>query len=121
MKKASKEQILDENCLAAALHFKVIIRLKEINLTESYLTDKLAMCTCRNKSWWAAKIDNLKYVVSNGSYGLPGTPSARDLISIGISKWHNSPAEAEQAIIRSLKPTIEGCWVSWLLGVTLKK
>lgn len=121
MAKASPEQIFDENCLAAALHFKVISRLKEMNLTESYLTDKLAMCTGRNKSWWAAKIDNLKYVASEGSHGLPGTPSSRDSISLAVAKWHKSPAEADKAIIRCLKPTMEGCWVSWLLGITLKK
>jgi hypothetical protein len=117
MSKAPEAQIIDENCLAAALHFAVITRLKEMRVTESYLTAKLAGCTVRNVGWWAAKIDNLKFVVSEGRIGLPGTESSRLLIQKGIALWQTNPAEARLAIARTLKPNMEGHWVGWLVGV----
>ena len=117
MSKAPEAQIIDENCLAAALHFAVIVRLKELKVSESYLTSKLAACTVRNAGWWAAKIDNLKFVVSGGRIGLPGTEPSRLLIQKGIGLWQTNPAEAKLAIARTLKPNIEGCWVGWLIGV----
>ncbi len=117
MAKASEEQIIEENCLAAALHFTVIVRLKEMKLSESYLTARLAECTSRNAGWWAAKIDNLKFVVSGGRIGLPGTEPSRLLIQKGILLWQTDPAEAHKVIARTLKPNIEGCWVGWLVGV----
>ena len=117
MAKASEVQIIEENCLAAALHFMVIVRLKEMKLQESYLTAKLAMCTARNDGWWAAKIDNLKFVVSDGKVGLPGTEPSRALIQKGVTIWQTNPAEARLAIARTLKPNMEGCWIGWLIGV----
>lgn len=117
MAKASEEQIIEENCLAAALHFSVIVRLKQLRLQESYLTTKLAVCTARNAGWWAAKIDNLKFVVSGGRIGLPGAEPSRVLIQKGIDLWQTSPAQARLVIARTLKPNIEGLWVGWLVGV----
>ncbi len=117
MAKASEAQIIEENCLAAALHFMVVARLKEMKLQESYLTAKLEACTVRNAGWWAAKIDNLKFVVSDGRVGLPGTESSRDLIRKGLAIWQTNPAEARLAIARTLKPNMEGLWVGWLVGV----
>lgn len=115
--KASENQIIEENCLAAALHFSVIVRMKELKLKESYLTQKLALCTARNAGWWAAKIDNLKYVVSDGRVGLPGTESSRALIRKGIMVWQENPGEARLVISRTLKPNMEGFWVGWLVGI----
>ncbi len=117
MPKASERQIIEENCRAAALHFGVVIRLKDLKLKESYLADKLAAGTVRNAGWWAAKIDNLKFVVSDGRIGLPGTEPSRLLIRKGIALWQTNPAEAKLAIARTLKPNMEGCWVGWLIGV----
>jgi hypothetical protein len=117
MPKATEAQIVDENCLAAALHFAVIVRLKTLRVSESYLTAKLAVCTVRNAGWWAAKIDNLKFVVSDGRIGLPGTEPSRLLIQKGIALWQTNPAEAKLAIARTLRPNMEGCWVGWLIGV----
>jgi hypothetical protein len=117
MAKASEEQIIEENCLAAALHFSVIMRLRELKLPESYLTAKLALCTARNAGWWAAKIDNLKFVVSDGQMGLPGTEPSRLLIRKGIELWQMNPAQARLTISRTLRPNMEGCWVGWLVGV----
>ncbi len=117
MAKATKQQIIDENCLAAALHFSVIVRLKELKLQESYLTAKLSVCTARNAGWWAAKIDNLKFVVSGGQIGLPGTATSRLLIQKGIELWQAHPAQARLSISSTLKPNMEGCWVGWLIGV----
>lgn len=102
MSKAPEDQIIDENCLAAALHFAVITRLKEIRVSESYLTAKLADCTVRNVGWWAAKIDNLKFVISEGRIGLPGTEPSRLLIKKGIALWQTNPAEARLAVARTL-------------------
>ena len=117
MAKASEEQIIEENCLAAALHFSVIVRLRELKLKESYLTARLAACTSRSAGRWAAKIDNLKFVVSEGRVGLPGTEHSRLLIQRGMELWHTNPAKAKLAISRTLKPNMEGCWVGWLIGV----
>jgi len=117
MAKASEDQIIEENCLAAALHYTVIMRLKELKLPESYLTAKLAACTARNAGWWAAKIDNVKFVVSAGSIGLPGTEPSRLLIRKGVDLWQTNPAMAKLAISRTLRPNMEGCWVGWLVGV----
>ena len=117
MPKASEQQIIEENCLAAALHFSVIVRLKELKLQESYLTTKLAICTARNSGWWAAKIDNLKFVVSDGQMGLPGAEPSRLLIRKGIELWQTNPAQARLTISRTLRPNMEGCWVGWLIGV----
>jgi len=117
MPKASEEQIIEENCLAAAIHFTVIMRLKELKIQESYLTTKLAVCTARNAGWWAAKIDNLKFVVSDGQMGLPGAEPSRLLIRKGIELWQTNPAKARLIISRTLKPNMEGCWVGWLIGI----
>ncbi len=38
MAKPAEAQIVDENYLAAALHFSVIRRLKTLRVSESYLT-----------------------------------------------------------------------------------
>ena len=103
--------------MASAIHFTVIMRLKELKIQESYLTTKLAVCTARNAGWWAAKIDNLKFVVSDGQMGLPGAEPSRLLIRKGIELWQTNPAKARLIISRTLKPNMEGCWVGWLIGI----
>ena len=67
--------------------------------------------------WRAAKIDNLKFVISEGRIGLPRNEPLRLLNQKGIELWQTNPAEAKPAIARTLKSDMEGLWVGWLVGV----
>lgn len=115
--KASKEQIAAENCLAVALYVRVVSRLKHIGLTEAYLVSKLALATSRGASWWLAKNDNVRYVVTGGASGLPSGPSAQEQIKAALRLMSSDPILFEAQVKSVLRPTVEGFWAGWLVGV----